>query len=166
MCTQLFYHPNMRLQFQYLILFPLILIYCLCKKIPQSRTSKGFSLEYLKRLLNQGWKKFFNQRSKKFVNQGFNKYLNKGPEKVSHSSILKGPSIKEHLHKNVNQIIFSIEREVDYCQRKSSSCLTSSQLKIECLRKLKTFKKICKIFKIKSKSAAGKLELRNHHYKF
>ena len=57
----------------------------------------------LKRLLNHGWKKFFNQRSKKFVNQVFNKHLNKGPEKVSLSRILKGPSIKENLHKNVSQ---------------------------------------------------------------
>ena len=45
-----------------------------------------------------------------------------------------------------------------YCNRKNSNCLITNQLKIQCLRKSKTFKKIYKMLRTKGKRAAGQLK--------
>ena len=50
---------------------------------------------------------------------------------------------------------------LEHCHHKNecSSCITTKQIKSRCLRKLKTFKKIYKMLKMKSKCAPGLLKL-------
>ena len=88
-------------------------------------------------------------------------------KKVPQKKIKNGSSIKDQ-KKFFNQVTFtrlqnfcSSERELEYYHHKNKrlSCLTTNQLKTQCLRKLESFQKIHKMPGIKSKYAAGQLRL-------
>ena len=52
-----------------------------------------------------------------------------------------------------------IERDLDYWFQRNLSSLTNNQLKIQCLTKLKTFKKVYNLLRIKSKCTVDQLKL-------